>query len=496
LREANDMDFTRLRRAAALIAVVVLLPLAYANPMSATHQGASDRSLASIAIDPVTNTVSLNSAFSLDIQVRGGSYQVAGVSACLSFDPAYLHVVDAGGNEANDITPGAALPRTMRNSADNALGRIQFEAAMDLGGAPAGGTFVLATIRFKAIAATPSGGTGIVFLGGSDVLDSQGNSVLGSTSNGSVVVVPVAAGPRVYLPMVLKEHPAGAGPTATPVSPAPTPSATSPPTSTCTMTSQPKPSPTATVPRPSLYTRTNAGIVRVSLAGEKRFVIADYHLGSYSIEILNDELYVDRWGLRRIEVYSLNGDYRRAVSIPPEVGYYYRFVIVPDGRIALLDNQSDRMYFISPLGTLLATVNILDGADDHWQNVDGVVVDHRLIFSEDGNKHLLQIDLNTYQRSIFKDLSHLDVYWLGAITYARGHYYVLGPTQLYALDESAVVITIAELEYGITGIAVIGDFAYVSSYSAGRIYKVDLITRVVSVLISGLDHPGDMEALL
>jgi len=94
-----------------------------------------------LAIEPAATTATVNSAFSLDIQVRGGSYQVTGVSACLSFDPAHLHVVDSSCNETDVLTPGGALPRAMRNSADNALGRIEFEAAMGLGGTLAGGTF-------------------------------------------------------------------------------------------------------------------------------------------------------------------------------------------------------------------------------------------------------------------------------------------------------------------------------------------------------------------
>ncbi len=234
------------------------------------------------------------------------------------------------------------------------------------------------------------------------------------------------------------------------------------------------------------YVLTRDGVVRVSFTGSKQIVIEG--CGGYSIEIGNNEIYCS--GIR---IYDLEGNYLRTISTSKP---YITFVTLPAGRIALLDNANDKVYFIDSSGNLLATTNILDSPDTQLQNLDGVVVGNKLILSEDGNGHVLQIDLNTYERSIFKDLSSLP-HWLGAITYAGGQYYVCGPRQIYIFDEGSDVIKVAEIPEGnITGIVVIGNDAYVSVNFTGRIYKVDLGTGASGVLASVLNYPEDIEVFL
>ena len=242
-----------------------------------------------------------------------------------------------------------------------------------------------------------------------------------------------------------------------------------------------------------LYVLTGDGIVEVSLTGSKQTIVGA-HGESYSIEILNNELYVSeetRGG--DILVYDLQGNYLKTIPIPPQASEYLCFVTLPNERIALLDNSNDKVYFIDSSGSLLATTNILDTPDYQAQNLDGVVVNNRLILSEDGNNHILQIDLDTYEKSIFRDLTSLP-HWLGAITCSEGQYYICGPQTIYAFSEVGDIVQIAEIsERNITGIVVIGNSAYVSVNFAGKIYKVDLSNGASSMFASDLNYPKDLE---
>ena len=241
------------------------------------------------------------------------------------------------------------------------------------------------------------------------------------------------------------------------------------------------------------YVLTRDGIIRISPTGEKQTIVGS-HGESHSIEILDSELYVSNatYG-GDILVYDLNGNYRRTIPTPSQASQYLTFEILPDRRIALLDNGNDKVYFINSSGGLLATTNILDSPDLRAQYIGGVVVNNQLIISDDGYNRLLRIDLNTYGKSIFKDLSSLPR-WLGAITYAGGQYYVCGPQQIYTFYDGGSVIKAAEIpEFNITGIVVMDDFAYVSANFAGKIYKVDLNSGTSNILTSGLNYPKDIE---
>jgi len=153
-----------------------------------------------ISVDPSSKSVSPGTVFTLDIKIAAGGQVVDSVDSYLSFDRDYLRVVDASGNETNSIVPGTALPVVLQNSADNSQGRIAYSAGKQLGGVSPSGDFVLATIRFKVIAAPPGGGTAITFQSGTDAFY-EGNSVLGTLVNGAV-----SAGYRIYLPVILRVY--------------------------------------------------------------------------------------------------------------------------------------------------------------------------------------------------------------------------------------------------------------------------------------------------
>lgn len=245
--------------------------------------------------------------------------------------------------------------------------------------------------------------------------------------------------------------------------------------------------------RPDIYILTSSGIVRVSLAGEKKTIIKA-HRDAYSLEIQDNNIYVSektRGG--DIIVYDLEGNYIKTISIPSQANQYQDLTTLPDGRIALSDNDDDNVFFIDSSGNLLATTKILDSQNPHFQNLDGIVVSNRLILSEDGNNHIIQIDLDTYKKSIFMDLKSLP-HWLGALTYAEGKYYICGPSVIYSFSEGGSITKVSEIpESNITGIAVVDNFAYVCVDFSGRIYGVDLHTGASRILASELNYPKDLE---
>jgi hypothetical protein len=139
-----------------------------------------------ISVDPSPREVAVGEIFTLDLKIASGTQPVDAADAYLSFDPAYLRVVDAGGNETNRIVPGSALPLVLQNRADNSLGRIAFSAGRALGGPPTSGDFALATVRFKAMVSTGAGGTPVRFLPGTNLF-SEGNPILQSAHDGLVI---------------------------------------------------------------------------------------------------------------------------------------------------------------------------------------------------------------------------------------------------------------------------------------------------------------------
>jgi hypothetical protein len=241
-----------------------------------------------------------------------------------------------------------------------------------------------------------------------------------------------------------------------------------------------------------LYTSTRDGVIRVFLNGSKQ--ILEHVRSGYSLEILGNRIYVNQYP-GYISVYTTEGVFLKNINIPSSVSYFITFVVLPDERIALLDNENDKVYFIDSLGNFITKVDILEAPDNHLQNLDGIVINNKLIISEDGNKHIIQIDLMTYKKTIFKDMSKIPEVWLGAITYSNGYYYVCGPSSIYKFSENGDVSKIAEIpDYNIVGIVVVDDYAYVSVNFGGKIYKVDLRSGISEVLTSNLNYPLDLEA--
>jgi hypothetical protein len=85
------------------------------------------------------------------------------VGFLINFDRTLLQVVDAAGDPASQVEPGDLPGFNVVNTASNTEGTVEFSQAI-IGG-QTGGTFTVATIRLKVIAALPEGGTQVTFLG-------------------------------------------------------------------------------------------------------------------------------------------------------------------------------------------------------------------------------------------------------------------------------------------------------------------------------------------
>jgi len=175
-------------------------------------------------LDPRDSVVTEGDIFEVNIRVDAGSQPVDGAEVHLDFDSLYLQVVDADGDPASDIESSGVLDVPIRNHVDNAAGQIDFMAGTF--GVPPSGTFVLATVRFRALQRTAAGGTALTFVTelprksdamfvGASVLDQVHHGIVRigeptptptsrptSTSTPTATVTPIIY--RVYLPIIAR----------------------------------------------------------------------------------------------------------------------------------------------------------------------------------------------------------------------------------------------------------------------------------------------------
>ena len=220
-----------------------------------------------------------------------------------------------------------------------------------------------------------------------------------------------------------------------------------------------------------------------------------FYDSSYSLEIIGDRLYTQDWMYygRAIKVYDLKNESLITTIPVPEGVSGLTFVAIPGGRIAFLNNAEDRVYIISPNGTLLANISIKEQPDNHLQVMDGIVVENKLIISEDGDKNIFAIDLNTYEKTIFKNLSYVPG-WLGSITYHNGTFYVASSQTIYQFTEDSNATAFTTLPEGnIVGITTFGRYLYAAVNFGGKVYRIDLQTKEYKVVADNLHYPTDLE---
>ena len=120
-----------------------------------------------IALSPSSIAASTGSVFEAGITVSAtGSLPIDSARLFLVFDPKFIRIVD-GGHSSGPLIPGPAIANTsgytFQSKGDNTTGKIDFSAVTSITGNAVATPFVLATIRFQALAETPPEGTAVDF---------------------------------------------------------------------------------------------------------------------------------------------------------------------------------------------------------------------------------------------------------------------------------------------------------------------------------------------
>jgi hypothetical protein len=239
----------------------------------------------------------------------------------------------------------------------------------------------------------------------------------------------------------------------------------------------------------SLLVKDNDGIWVINDNGTKSLAIG----GSGEIEILEGWIYYAHY--TAVNIY--NSDFSLYTSYSIGTGITTgELCALSGGKVAFLSNNTDSVYFLGSTGNLEKRVSITGREpDDNLQSLQGLVVDNRLIVSEDGEKHIMQFDLSSYARSEFKNFEHLSG-WLGDITYSNERFYMVQSRKVYSFREDEKEHLVCTLPEGNnTGIAVHGKYAYVTSNFGNKVYRVNLVSGSYEIFFDDLNYPQDIELM-
>jgi hypothetical protein len=239
----------------------------------------------------------------------------------------------------------------------------------------------------------------------------------------------------------------------------------------------------------TLLVDSRDGLIAIGARGES-FVFSS---STSSVEVLGTRIFVKAThGVRELDH---AGAEIGTVEIDDPTVFGYDFAMLPSGGFAFASNSSDSVAFMGPSGTVEVRVQMPNPSDDSLQNVDGIVVGSRLILSENGNNELLAFDLGTHEASVFRSFPSWGG-WLGAIDYDGGLFYLCGGTVIRRFSETGEPEEVATLPQGnITGIVVIGNYAYAVVNFEGTLHRIDTRTGADEIIVRELDYPQDIEHL-
>jgi hypothetical protein len=145
-----------------------------------------------LAMELVASNARPRSGSVVEVQVvaRTGQQQIDGAQFVLRYDPKRLQPIDWEGGAAVGVDPGLTLPAVMGNWIDAAGGALGYSAGV-LHGATPGGSFTVASMRFRVLSG--SGPTSISFNTGAPkqvLLTNGGQNLLGRTTDLTLSVVP------------------------------------------------------------------------------------------------------------------------------------------------------------------------------------------------------------------------------------------------------------------------------------------------------------------
>jgi hypothetical protein len=247
---------------------------------------------------------------------------------------------------------------------------------------------------------------------------------------------------------------------------------------------------TVEVPEGTLLVQTTDGLAAVGMDGAYSLypgfrgpvevlgtrIFAKSSLGSGSISELNNE-----------------GTVIGSVDISNLIWDYAAFAVLPDGGFAFLDYLADSIHFCDSAGNLLESIAMPNG-NPKQQVADGVIAGDKLIVSENGNDQVIEVDLETYEATVFRDFSGQEPGYLSGIDYSRGWFYLCDAYDAVSMfTEEGTVTQLCQLSGVLIGITVVGDYAYVTAANADKVYKVNTNTGDSEEFLQGLNNPEDIE---
>lgn len=244
------------------------------------------------------------------------------------------------------------------------------------------------------------------------------------------------------------------------------------------------------VPEGTLLVQTMDGTAAVSMDGSY-FLYPD---NRGPIEVLGTRVFVKitlhSYNIQEIDSHGATID---TWAIPSGVWNYTVPAVLPDGGFAFLDYRADSVHFTDPQRNLTQSVGMPVESNQEYQVVDGVVIGGRLVISENGNNEVIEVDLETYEASILRDLTGLANY-LAGIDYSRGIYYVCdADDEVSTFTEDGPVSTLSTLGGTLIAITVVGNYAYVTASRDDAVYRIDVNSGVSEVFVEGLNSPEEIE---
>ena len=235
---------------------------------------------------------------------------------------------------------------------------------------------------------------------------------------------------------------------------------------------------------------TREGVVRVLPDGSTKAVLApDGRPLRGALSRSGDDVFCRSW--RTIRRLGLSGTVLATYELQETVvGHGY--AALPGRRLAVFDNEKDRIFVVDPSGRVLRELAMRPEPDAGMQNTYGLVVDGRLLVSEDGDKGILAVDLDTYAVETFRRFETLRS-WIGAIAHADGTYYVCTGTDVYAFTTEGPLRRVARLPKGnISGMVIVGGAAFVVVNFTGELLRIDLESGEVTTVAAGLARPDGL----
>ena len=237
-----------------------------------------------------------------------------------------------------------------------------------------------------------------------------------------------------------------------------------------------------------LFAATNNGVYKIDKQGNSTF----FSYGN-QVEIYNNNIYVTGNGWDIINKYDIDGTLLSVIPIPSNVTYFIDFTILDESGFAFHDNENNKVYFADVNGDFITEILMPNPSLYSLQNADGIRINDEIIVSDNGNNQIFSVDLNTYNTSIFKDLSQLSG-WLGSLEFFNNKYYICQATKIYSFVENEEPVLICTLPEGnITGIVVYGSYAYVSINFENKVMKINLQDGTYEDFANDLSYPDDIE---